>query len=187
MCIIIVCVSYICASRGRQNEVDESGQRRNPAFDNQDERSASVAARMEPPPCYEDVMKYDAFRGFLTSANDKAIKNIINETQRPNVKKNTLIIEMMPLSTISSTSNRPDLPHNAPTLATGCCSNPSRSDTGSSSSFPHLTTVSEQVDANLPVTVVVDSIGVCSAQILNSCDTSVEMANSDEQTTQTRC
>ncbi|XP_035233065.1 uncharacterized protein LOC118204876 [Stegodyphus dumicola] len=148
LCICLIPFCIFCKWRP-----DEDDQWTNPAFDNQDERPMSVLARIEPPPCYEDAMKYNAVRGILISTDNEAIKNMLNEGQRPNLNRDTRIIEMTPPSTVSSTSNRPDLPHNAPALTTECGNNRSRSGTGNNSAYPHLSTVSEEVDANLHVTV----------------------------------
>ncbi|XP_035209958.1 uncharacterized protein LOC118184401 [Stegodyphus dumicola] len=142
---------------------------------------------MEAPPSYEEAIKHDAFRGYsLCTTSD-----VIHETQRPNSNESSNFTEVLPENPVSPTYNQPTSSQEVPASTSGCSSYQAKSGASNNCASNPLTTISEEFDeydaTNQPLTVVIDSIGVHSARLLNDCDTSVQLPKTDELTSDSKC
>ncbi|CAL1274256.1 unnamed protein product [Larinioides sclopetarius] len=194
---------FCCCKNLDSSEVDVTHGLRNPAFDDHEytnrsgavpeQRPFSVMEAMESPPSYEEAVKQELFRfslplQFQRQRSPKLRKsNSLTDIPINSQRSSLVEVSEISASALTSSSSQRESTANLPSASQGAIRK--RTSTTGSNGMPQLSTISEEDSEKdeRPLTVIIDSVGVQAARLLENCETTVNVANGSELDKQSKC
>jgi len=187
------CILVWCCRRRNAEAEGENG-RRNTAFNDQEEVDPAVRQRpfntmeqTELPPSYDEAVQQELFR-FRIPSSPVAGQGSLTENSAKNEAESLETEEVLTQPSTSTSVEHSQLHTAQSSTSAGQKIRQSRSIscTASIGGNLHLSTIDEEDDER-PVQVVIDCIGIQAARLMERCETTVNLTNGSELTTNSKC